>query len=221
MSAIASSTMPRRLPPGCIEDRDRHGNIRIYFRARGRPKVRLRGTPWTPEFMAEYDTAKGQTAPMRGKGITPGTWRWLCVRYFGECADYLRLDGRTKRVRRGILEATFDEPIAPGSSKFFRDFPLSKMTTDAIEVLRDRKLAFPEGANNRVHRARPAQSGRDNCGQQRSDGASAHGDLRLGQAQNGGSLHTRRRSTTLGGIRNAHVGNARTKRHRIVSHRGA
>jgi integrase len=66
------------------------------------------------------------------------------------CADYLRLDDRTRRVRRGILEATFDEPIAPGSSKFFRDFPLSRMTVDAVEVLRDRKLAFPEGANSRV-----------------------------------------------------------------------
>ena len=53
-------------------------------------------------------------------------------------------------MRREILEATFDEPIAPGSSRFFRDFPLSRMTADAIEVLRDRKLAFPEGANNRV-----------------------------------------------------------------------
>jgi integrase len=48
------------------------------------------------------------------------------------------------------LEATFDEPIAPGSPKFFRDMPLSKMDANAIEVLRDRKLEFPEGANNRV-----------------------------------------------------------------------
>lgn len=150
MSLLQLSTMPRRLPPGCTEDRDRHGKIRIYFRAKGRAKVRLRGTPWTPEFMAEYDAAKGEAVPTQRKGITPGTWRWLCVRYFAECADYLRLDDRTKRVRRGILEATFDEPIAPGSPKFFRDFPLSRMTADAIEVLRDRKLAFPEGANNRV-----------------------------------------------------------------------
>jgi integrase len=143
--------MPRRLPPGCIEDRDRHGTVRIYYRVKGRPKVRLRGTPWTPEFMAEYEGAKGLTSPMlHGKGISPGTWRWLCTKYFSECADYLRLDERTKRVRRSILEATFDEPIAPGSPKLFRDFPLSKMTTDAIEVLRDRKIAFPEGANNRV-----------------------------------------------------------------------
>jgi integrase len=144
------SNMPRRLPPGCVEDRDRHGNIRIYFRAKGRTKVRLRSTPWTPEFMAEYEVAKGTVAPITGKGIIPGTWRWLCTRYFAECADYLRYDGRQKRVRRGILEGTFDEPIAPESPRFFRDMPISRMTTDAIEVLRDRKLAFPEGANNRL-----------------------------------------------------------------------
>ncbi len=154
MKAIPSSWMPRRLPAGCIEDRDRHGNVRIYYRAKGRPKVRLRGTPWTPDFMAEYGAAKGQAASVPSKGVTPCTWRWLCVRYFAECADYLRLDERTKRVRRGILEATFDESIAPGSSKLFRDFPLSLMTTDAVEVLRDRKLAFPEAANSRVRAIR-------------------------------------------------------------------
>jgi integrase len=142
--------MPRRLPQGCVEDRDRHGNIRIYYRAKGRPKVRLRGTPWTESFMADYEVAKGNPMPTARKGITPGTWRWLCVRYFAECTDYLCLDPRTKYVRRGILEATFKEPIAPGSSKLFSDFPLSRMTADAIEVLRDRKLTVPEGANSRL-----------------------------------------------------------------------
>jgi integrase len=99
--------------------------------------------------MAEYDAAKSEAAPAR-KGINSGTWRWLCVRYFAECTEYKQLDERTKRVRRGILEATFDEPISPGSAKFFRDFPLSRMTADAVEVLRDRKIAFPEGANSRI-----------------------------------------------------------------------
>ena len=151
MSAIASSAMPRRLPPGCVEDRDRHGNVRIYFRAKGRPKARLRGTPWSPEFMAAYETAKGATAePAKKPGIAAGTWRWLCVRYFSECADYKRLDPQTQHVRRLILESTFDEPIAPGSAKLFRDMPLSRMGTDAVEVLRDRKLGFPESANSRV-----------------------------------------------------------------------
>jgi integrase len=143
--------MPRRLPSGCVEDHDRHGNIRIYYRVRGRPKVRLRGTPWTPEFMAEYDEAKAVAAPKTARsGIGVGTWRWLCIKYFAECADYKRLDQRTRHVRRLVLEATYDEPIAPGSSKFFRDMPLSKMNADAVEVLRDRKLDFPEAANARV-----------------------------------------------------------------------
>ena len=150
MSDLGFSTMPRRLPPGCIEDRDRHGNVRIYYRAKGRPKVRLRGTPWTLEFMAAYQAAKGEAAPTHAKGIPSGTWRWLCTRYFGECAEYKRLDARTQRVRRQILEATYDEPITPVSSKFFRDFPLSRMTADAIEVLRDRKIDTPESANARV-----------------------------------------------------------------------
>jgi integrase len=152
MSALASPAMPRRLPQGCVEDLDRHGNVRIYYRAKGKRKARIRGTPWTPEFMAEYDAAKGvkTSVTSRSRTALPSTWRWLCIRYFAECADYLRLDPRTQRVRRQILEGTFDEPVAPASSRFFRDFPLSRMTADAVEVLRDRKLDFPEGANSRV-----------------------------------------------------------------------
>lgn len=74
----------------------------------------------------------------------------FCVKYFGDCADYKRLDRQTQHVRRLILEGTFDEPIAPGSAKLFRDMPLSRMGTDAIEVLRDRKIDLPGAANNRV-----------------------------------------------------------------------
>ncbi len=99
--------------------------------------------------MAAYEAAKGAVL-ITGKAVSPGSWRWLCIRYFGECAEYKRLDFRTQHVRRQILEATFDEPIAPGSPKFFRDFPLSRMTTDAVEVLRDRKIHVPKSANARI-----------------------------------------------------------------------
>jgi hypothetical protein len=147
--------MPRRLPPGCVEDRDRHGNVRVYYRVKGRPKVRLRGIPWTPDFMTQLDGAKANVGPPPMQtGITAGTWRWLCTKYFAECSDYLRLDDRTKRVRRSVLEATFDEPIAPGSSRCFRDLPLARMVEDAIEVLRDRKVQTPEAANARLKATR-------------------------------------------------------------------
>jgi integrase len=142
--------MPRRLPPGCVEDRDRHGNFRVYYRpTKKHKKVRLRGTPWAPEFMAEYEAAKGG-APTTSKGIVPGTWQWLCVKYFAECADYKRLDPRTRNVRRQILEHTYDEKIRPDSDRLFGQMPLSKMDASAIEVLRDRKIEVPESANSRL-----------------------------------------------------------------------
>src|SRR5215469_7896869 len=141
--------MPRRLPKGVVEDTDRHGNIRYYYRVPGRPKVRLRGVPWTPEFMAQYEAAKNATPIRAAKGITPNTWRWLCIKYF-ESVDFKQWKPKTQRERRWVLESTFDEKISPNSDKLFKDFPLSKMGTDAIEVLRDRKIATPQAANARV-----------------------------------------------------------------------
>ena len=142
--------MPRRLPPGCVEDADRHGTIRIYYRAKGMPKIRLRGTPWTPGFMTEYERAKAKPKENRKTGVDNSSWRWLCVKYFGESPDFKALDPRTQYVRRRILESTFDEPLAPRSPRFYRDFPLAQMTVEAIEVLRDRKASTPEAANARV-----------------------------------------------------------------------
>lgn len=100
--------------------------------------------------MTAYAEATGGAAKAARSSVGVGTWRWLCMKYFAECADYKRLDPRTRHVRRLVLETTFEEPIAPGSPKFFRDMPLSKMTAQAVEVLRDRKLEFPEAANARV-----------------------------------------------------------------------
>src|SRR5262249_39430894 len=141
--------MPRRLPEGVVEDTDRHGNIRYYYRVPGRPKVRLRGVPWTPEFMAQYEAAKNATPIRAPKGITPNTWRWLCIKYF-ESIDFKQLNPKTQRERRWILESTFEEKISPTSDKLFKDFPLAKMGADAIEVLRDRKFKTPQAANARV-----------------------------------------------------------------------
>ena len=116
MSELSSPSMLSRLPQGCVEDVDRHGNVRIYYRRRGFRKVRLKGTPWTPEFMAAYDAAKRIAAPAHsGRPTLPNTWSWLCLRYFAECTEYKLLELRTQYVRRQILESTFDELIRPNS----------------------------------------------------------------------------------------------------------
>ena len=82
-----------------------------------------------------------------------GTYRLLCVQYFSS-ADFRRLDPRTQRVRRSILESTFNEPIAPGKLETFADFPLTRLTGKGIRVLRDRKADFPQAANARVKAVR-------------------------------------------------------------------
>lgn len=61
--AAILGTMPRprknnKLPKGVSFDPDRHGNPRYYFRAAGKPKVRLREQPGTAEFEKEIACAR-------------------------------------------------------------------------------------------------------------------------------------------------------------------
>lgn len=142
--------MPRKLPRYCVEDVDRYGKTRIYLRRVGHPKIRLEGNPWTPDFMRSYaDALDGviTTKPTDRYEIKPGTWRDLCIKYFGS-AHFGTLDEATRKRRRSSLENTFTEPLKPGSSITYADFPVVRMTPEAIALLRDRKAALPEGANN-------------------------------------------------------------------------
>lgn len=146
--------------PYVYEDLDRHGNVRIYvWRGKGHRKVRIRETPGTPEFRRAYDAAlaasvagpaEPESKSSSARAVKAGTLRWLCVRYFRECADYKRLSPRTQHVRRLVLESTFEETIAPGMKEVFADFPLDRLTPKTIRILRDRKIDLPESGNSRV-----------------------------------------------------------------------
>jgi integrase len=151
--------MPKRLPPGCMEQSDGPGKpVRIYYRANVHAKkTRLHGVPWTEDFMAQYDIAKGskpKVTAASGIGVRPETWGWLCAKYVSDCAEFKRLDERTRKVRKQNLDSMCAEPIAPGASRVFKDMPLARMSADDIEVLRDRKLETPEAANQRLKAAR-------------------------------------------------------------------
>lgn len=138
------------------QDTDRHGNVRTYFWRKGGPKIRIRESLGTQAFFEVYrkllaDAEAGKLVRPRreARDAEPGTYRWLCTQYFAS-AEFRQLDPRTQTVRRRILETTFDERIAPTETAIYADFPLSRMTTKAIKVLRDRKLDLPEAANARV-----------------------------------------------------------------------
>jgi site-specific recombinase XerD len=139
------------------EDVDRHGNVRIYFWRKGQRKIRIRARPGSEEFHVAYNAARlqserGKLARVASSVVsvpTRGTWRWLSLEYMGS-VEFRRLGETTQRVRKGILEATFGEPIAPNSKESFADFPLSRMGPRAVKVLRDRKAESADAANNRL-----------------------------------------------------------------------
>ena len=100
-------TKPRRWKH-VVQDTDRHGNMRTYLRVPGRPKVRLVETPGTDTFEAEYRAALHGPAARKAKSlpigtVAPGSIDALCVAYFGS-AEFKRLDDRSQRVRRQILD---------------------------------------------------------------------------------------------------------------------
>ncbi len=138
-----------------VSDVDRHGNVRFYFRRKSRKKIRIHGTPGTPEFNAAYAEALAAlesplSEPEVGGAPTPNTWRWLCLRYL-KSAEFRQLDPiNTQRPRRRIIERTWFEPTAPGSTALIGDCPLDRMNSKIVRVLRDRKADFPDAANDRL-----------------------------------------------------------------------
>ncbi len=137
-----------------VEDVDRHGNVRIYLRRRGR-KVRIRERTGSPAFLERYAQLTSDRAeqPAVTTGSGAKTFRWLCTQFFAS-ADFKRLDTRSQYTRRGQIEAMQQEPIAPGATELFADFPIERLTAKALRVLRDRKADKPGAADNRVRALR-------------------------------------------------------------------
>jgi integrase len=129
-----------------VKDVDRHGNIRVYFRRKGQPKIRLTELPGTEAFDREYQRAfRCELTPAarpdgRRPPRIPGTMRWLCEQYYAS-AVFHALGNSTRRTRRGILDAICERTGA---------FRFSTMEPHHVAKLRDEKAAFPEAANARV-----------------------------------------------------------------------
>jgi integrase len=123
--------------PYIREDRDRHGNWRLYLRRKGR-SVRIKAKRDTPEFLNEYRAALSalEHAPA-ARGAAPNTLRWLVAEYYCSPEFNKELGDRTQRVRRGILDALVEEH---GDKPFI-------MKPKHVRKLRDAKADTPQAAN--------------------------------------------------------------------------
>ena len=132
-----------------VEDTDRHGNVRIYYRAPGKPKTRLRGPVGSPEFLSDYQNAasaqKRSPRPSVSTGakkVQPKTLRWLCIQYF-KSPMYRQLDPSTRRTRRSILER-FCDTDDDG------DKPYAFLLPRHVRSRRDAMMHTPSAANTMI-----------------------------------------------------------------------
>ena len=141
---------PVRLPPYTYEEKLPSGNWRIMFRKPGMRKRRIHGVAWTPSFMGQYESLLNASAPAPAPQLdskaTPGTWKWLCIRYMAS-KGFKALTGTTPATRRRILEWTWEQPTEKRPDLLIGDMPVAKMDAEVFYVLRDRKAETRAAAN--------------------------------------------------------------------------
>jgi len=125
-----------------IEDRDRHGNIRVYVRVTGRRKVRIRAPFGTDKFLAAYNAAVSEhvSAPRQARAAKTGSFRHVCVLYYAS-ATFKRLDPATQSWRRRALDSVCEKHA---------DKAVALMEARHVRALRDERSDRPGAANTRL-----------------------------------------------------------------------
>lgn len=138
--------------PYVIPDRDRHGNVRYYYRRPGCRKIRIPGDPGSQAFVDHYYAVReGKIAakPLRVQLqlSSAGTLRRLCEQYYVS-SEFGQLGTRTGHVRRLILEGICQSKNS--KSKERGELPFAMIQDRHVRELRDEKAKFPEAANSRL-----------------------------------------------------------------------
>jgi len=102
-----------------------------YLRRRGFPRVRLPGLPWSPTFMAAYESAlAGPRTAIGAERVKPGSVAAVIAEYFDSQSFFTSKSPGTQRMRRGILERFRAR---------YGDRPFALLPAEWIELLLDEK----------------------------------------------------------------------------------
>src|SRR5215831_19079064 len=92
--------MKRKYPRYCRSFVDRHGGTRFYFHRAGGKNIPLPGLPWSPTFMAAYETALNGSIAVKAK---PGSVDAVVLEYLMSPGFANGLADNTRKTRRAIL----------------------------------------------------------------------------------------------------------------------
>jgi integrase len=109
----------------------RDGRAYFYLRRRGFPRMRLPGLPWSPSFMAAYESAlAGPRTAIDAGRVKPGSVAAVVAEYFDSQQFFGSKSAGTQRMRRGILERF---------RAAYGDRPFALLPAEWIEALLDSK----------------------------------------------------------------------------------
>ena len=132
--------MPRTRKPYVQKETTRHGRTVWYFRKGTGPRIRLRGDYESPEWLADYEAALGQSFGAAVERPSAGTLGWLIDRYM-QSLVFAELAPGTQRARRSILGRVKDT-----GGKLL----IAQVTRGTIVEGRDRRSSTPSAAVNFV-----------------------------------------------------------------------
>ena len=124
-----------------------NGDMRYYFRRAGQPLARLPDDPRSSDFMEAYNRQlnhKPETDLTR-----KGSFAWLCDRYM-DSPEFTGKAEATRKARRRIILTMVAEPIDPKFKETFGQEDFDRFGRKHITVLRNRKSAAPNAANERL-----------------------------------------------------------------------
>jgi integrase len=109
----------------------RDGRAYHYLRRPGFPLVRLPGLPWSPRFMAAYESAlSGPRSAIGASRIKPGSVAAVVAEYLDSRQFFGSKSAGTQRMRRGILERF---------RAAYGDWPFAQLPAEWIETTLDAK----------------------------------------------------------------------------------
>ena len=124
---------------------DRHGKARFYFRRPGFDRVPLPGLPWSPEFMAAYETAlAGQPMQVASASVKPGTIRALAVSYYNS-VTFRSMKASTQGVYRNIIDRFCEEADRKGQK--YGDKHVATLQREHVVTLMAMRADKPDSAN--------------------------------------------------------------------------
>lgn len=127
--------------------KDRYGREHFYFRQPGLPRVALKGSPGSPEFIAAYQAAKvAAPLPPKEKPLAggPGSIQTLVAEYY-RSPRFLKTKASSQKTTRGILDRF---------AKAHGHRMVADLQPKHLVVIMGKMSATPSAANNLLKKLR-------------------------------------------------------------------